>query len=150
MSMERTVFIVKPEAVVAADNIHRMIEAANLVISRPVRFLFPGWGIETLYPDLSDGLLVATRQHLVGRECEVGLVFGEQAISTLIQICGESTDSEKCSSSTIRFRFSCPARQVGGRWYYPNAIHRSRNLAEARRDAGFYRRVVEGALVPVG
>lgn len=135
-------YLIKPEGMCLADPIRRAILQSGLVIVRSRVIQFPKWGVDFLYPGLPPAIEEATRKHLVGQGCEMGMVWGFDAIRRLVNVCGESTDPQKCAPGTIRRDYagmSPPLLLTDGQSYFPNLIHRPRSEAEVVTLAMLYR-----------
>ncbi|MEK7552542.1 MAG: nucleoside-diphosphate kinase [Patescibacteria group bacterium] len=138
--MEQSVYLIKPEGMLFAGRIRKMIEGAGLTIVYFHHVMINEAALIRLYPNLSDEIWQATVRHLNNRVCEIGMVEGETAIARLVAVCGESTNPSLCKDKTIRRIFSCyPAiRLSSGGFYFRNAIHRSKDHEEFLRDQQIY------------
>ena len=142
-TMRRSVYIIKPEGMSRRETIRQMIAETGLVVVSYVIARLTLEDLELLYPHIHlhhREMWDETLRHLLGQECEVGLVEGDDAVHRLLLICGRHTAPPQCSSKTIRGMFGDSlARHLGGTegktlWYYPNVIHRPRDEEEARKD----------------
>ena len=133
--MNRSLFVIKPEAMPVRDKIRKLIVHTGLKIVRTVEVVIPAATLDLLYTDLSPDLRRAT-QLFMGREpCEIGEVSGENAVKLLLAACGDSTDPSQCDRQTIRAIFGVrQAEHVGNAAYFKNAIHRPKTVEEAHRD----------------
>lgn len=136
--VEKTVYIIKPEALPHRQEIRLMIAEANLAITHSAVALLPEWVLVELYPDLArerNELWIATLEHLLNQECEIGIIEGENAMKKLLNLCGEETSPVACRVGTIRARFGEPIPlPAGERFYWRNAIHRPKTQEEAAND----------------
>jgi nucleoside diphosphate kinase len=133
--MNRSIYIIKPEAMPFREEIRKMICLAGLKIIRTTEAIIPIDVLDKLYTDCSDELRRATQLFMGCEPCEIGEVIGENAVEKLLSICGHVTDPSQCAAQTIRNRFG--VRQVEhfeNALYFKNAIHRPKNAEEAQRD----------------
>ena len=78
-------------------------------------------------------------QFLVNTPMEIGVVEGNAAIRSLVQVTGHHYDPRVCEPDTIRHTFGTHAEfPIGSEIYFHNAIHRSQNEIEASREQDFY------------
>ena len=132
--MEQSIYIIKPEATIFRAEIIRMIEEAKLKVEDKKDLVLPEQALRVLYPDLSADLWNATFLSFVA-PIQIGLVTGEDAVKVLFRLAGKKTAPSECGSKTIRFIFGRKEPFViGDIKYYANAIHRSKNKREARKD----------------
>jgi nucleoside diphosphate kinase len=138
--MERSVYLIKPEAMARRDDIRQMLEQHY---GLPVTIFGEAKiGLDvlaTLYPDVfreGGELWEATCNHLLGKICEIGIVEGENAIRRLFTACGEKTNPQECGPSTVRavFQSGFSIQLRNGGTYWLNVIHRPKDLEEANRD----------------
>lgn len=143
--MERSVYIIKPEALHQRERIHKIIRGGGLRIVATKTTMADERVVCTVYPDLSGDLRSATVHHFGVGPCEIGVVEGEDAIARLSALAGEYVDPSACGAETIRGRFglSVPVR-FGSCLYYRNGFHRSRNASEAKRELDLF------AIIPAG
>lgn len=133
--MERSVYIIKPEAMIHRAEISRSIEASGLrIVARKLTNIKED-AIDIFYPDLCQDLREATLYHYGRGLSEIGVVEGSEAIRRLIQLAGQSVNPSECDESTIRFRFgsSFPVK-MGNVLYYRNAFHRTRSAKDVARE----------------
>ena len=132
--MEKTFFIIKPEAFSERDKIKSHIAAhPKLKVAESMVLIPDDADIKTLYTDdIGTDLQIAAKCHLVGKEVEVGIVQGENAIDEFIRLCGKDPDNNLCEENTIRRIFGKKdVVKYGDTTYFLNAIHKSsRNEAE--------------------
>ncbi len=135
--MERSVYIVKPDAFECEFYMRRMFECEDLRIvdSRAVRVSVDV--LEHLYPDVfaeKGELWEATVHHFAERSSMVVVVQGQTAIRLVREISGENTNPNSCARLTVRYIFGThtPIVLPGGRFYWRNAIHRPENEDEAK------------------
>jgi len=133
--MERSVYIIKPEAVAHRKRIRSVIREAGLRIVAHKLVVLPIHAIESLYPDMDADLHAATLYYLGVGPSEIGIVEGVDAIKRLNQITGEFVDPRMCASNTIRrsYGFSSPVKWQSA-IYFLNGLHRSRDACEVARD----------------
>lgn len=137
--MERSVYIIKPEAMSERGKISHLIEASGLRIAARKLTKFPREALDVFYPELSQDLREATAYYFGLGLSEIGIVEGPGAIARLFQLAGKSVDPAECGPSTIRFQFGSrsPVR-MGNVLYYRNGFHRARNASDAAREMAIY------------
>lgn len=132
--METTALIIKPEALTYAEEIKEIIQQGDLTIVASRKLVLPHHAINILYPELSSQLHEITLS-IFRNEVEIGLIKGTDAIKNFFLLSGTETSPSLCAPHTIRFRFGKKTpRIVGNYQYFENAIHRPKNLEEAKRD----------------
>lgn len=138
--MERSVYIIKPEAESHRAAIHAVLEESGLTIVARTSVLLPDWALEALYPDINKDLRGATRMYFGLGPCEVGVVEGANAIERLFTLAGTAVSPAECASSSIRARFGVhrPVRYRSA-VYYLNGFHRSSDFVEAQRDLELFK-----------
>lgn len=138
--IEKTFFIIKPEAFSDRDKIKSFIEANSClkVVSSRILIL-KDKDVEALYTDdIGTNLLNAAKCHLVGRKIEAGVIQGKRAIDEFIKLCGKYPDGKLCESNTIRKKFSKDEIvKYGKTTYYLNVIHKS-SKKEAKNSLKWY------------
>ena len=133
--MNRSLYVIKPEAMLVRDRIRNLIFRAGLKILRTAELVVPGTMLDLLYTDLTSDLRTATQMFMGRAACEIGEVEGEDAVNRLLVVCGHFTDPSKCDAQSIRGLFGIrQAERVGSAVYFKNAIHRPKTHAEAKRD----------------
>jgi nucleoside diphosphate kinase len=132
---ERSVYIIKPEAQAHKAEIESTIQHEALVIEGRCSLRLTVKMIEALYPDVRGDLLQASIHFLTRGPSHIGVVSGAGAISKLFNLAGTSVNPAACSSQSLRYRFGnrTPER-FGSAVYFLNAIHRSVDQDEAKRD----------------
>ena len=129
-----SVYMIKPEAFLHRAEIRSLLQQSLLVVSFWKTTLDRS-AVLHLYPDLTPTLLELSLKYLCVGDVEFGIVAGPHALTTLVQICGASTDPSKCSPNTIRSLFGCKSAVIKSETaYYRNAFHCSRDLNEVRSD----------------
>lgn len=132
VSMQRAVYVIKPEALLHRDEIRNLIGRSGLVILDSRVMTFGPNAIDVLSPDVAGDLRAATVHYYTVGPSEIGVVQGDDAIRTLGRVCGEAVAPTACGPETIRARFGIREPvQFGEAVYYRNGFHRSRNPAEA-------------------
>jgi nucleoside diphosphate kinase len=133
--MERSVYIIKPEAMSHRAEISRLIETSGLRIVARKLANIQEEAVDILYPDLCQDLRDATLYYYGRGLSEIGVVEGVEAITRLVQLAGRSINPAQCDESSIRFRFgsSLPVK-MGKALYYRNAFHRTKNATDATRE----------------
>lgn len=144
--MNRSIYVIKPEAISSRDDIRKLIVSVGLNIVRTAEALIPGTTLEALYEGMSPDLRKATQLFMGHEICEIGEVEGKGAVQRLVKVCGHSTDPNECDRETIRGRFGLrqPAR-IGSAFYFRNAIHRPESEEEAQRDLQLFAPILRGA-----
>lgn len=130
MTVETTLFFIKPEAVNRADDIREAIEAAGLTVKRIVPFVMDAECINGLYGHLNQTIKNRLISQLLYRECVLGIVEGENAITRLVEITGERYEPALCNPHSIRFRFG---DHTAGLEHH-NAIHRPKTPEEVEHN----------------
>jgi nucleoside diphosphate kinase len=133
-------YIIKPEWLSRREAIRDMLMLSGLNIVDEVTVRLTESELRALYPISTPTCLWdAILDHMAGKECEVGIVEGNDAVHKLVTVCGRNINPAQCPYKTIRGRFGDElSRVVGwsdGRpvWYHPNVIHRPRDEEEAVR-----------------
>lgn len=137
--MERSVYIIKPEAIAHRHAIRAIIVSSGLrIVSSKTVMLGPG-EVDRLYVFTDQDLRSAAICAFKAGPCEMGIVEGRDAIAKLTELAGSSTNPAKCEKHSIRATFgvTLPVR-VGHSLYYLNGFHRSRDAAEANDDLELY------------
>ncbi len=138
---EKTFFIIKPEASSERDRIKTFIESnSDLKIVTSRILVLDDSDIKSLYTDdIGTDLLEAARCHLSGREVEVGVVEGENAIEKFMILSGKYPDGKLCDKNTIRGKFSKDETVKYGKvTYYLNAIHKASRSEAAKSLVWYY------------
>lgn len=130
--METSFYIIKPHGLVFREEVRAMIEGAGLIITESKKLVMHEWALEIVYSDLPEKYRKAVFRPFKDALVEVGLVKGESAIETLLQITGTELDPVDCNPGSIRFKFGgCKPSMIDGVRCYTNIIHRPRNKTEA-------------------
>jgi nucleoside diphosphate kinase len=129
--IEKSMFIIKPEAVPFKERIMSMVEDAGIPIIEWRTTKITKKHIEGLYPGISGENLEKTKDYLLGKEVLAVVVETEDAVDKLYKLCGENTKSFLCEKDTIRFSFKniVPIEEK----YNKNIIHRPINKDEAEK-----------------
>lgn len=138
-TLETSFYIIKPHGLVFLKEVRAMIEGGGLIISEVKRVVVPRWALEIIYSDLPERYRNSVFKPFVNAFVEAGLVVGENAINTLLQIAGTEIDPIDCAPESIRFKFG--ARKplvIDDVRCYKNIIHRSRNREEAEKDVKMF------------
>lgn len=137
--MERSVYIIKPEAVAHRERIRSLIRDAGLRVAAHKLVVLPTHAIESLYPDMETDLHAATLHYFGVGPSEIGIVEGMDAVKRLNHIAGEFVDPTKCQPSTIRasYGFKIPVRWRSAT-YFLNGLHRSKDAKEVARDLALF------------
>lgn len=133
--IEKSVFIIKPEATRNSILIKKKIMNAGLEIIMQKKIQLNETLITSLYPSIKHDLLKAHIAHLCTSFCEVGVVKGPNAINKLFLIAGENTNPAECQTGTIREIFGEKKAIIfGSAKYFKNAFHRPKNIKEAQNN----------------
>lgn len=127
--------IIKPHALLHADNILAALIAASITIRATKRVVFTAHMIETLYDHMSPEARQDIARKLIGSE-GLALLLDTPSIEGLLAVVGCHSDPRLCAPNTIRSRFgihSSPA-SVGQDPWWENAFHRPIDMREAKRD----------------
>lgn len=138
--METSFYIIKPHGLMVCEEVRAMIESAGLTITESKKLVIHRWALEIIYSDLPKKYRDAVFRPFKGVEVEVGLVTGENAVDTLLQVTGTELDPTDCAPESIRFKFG--GREpfiIDGVRCYTNIIHRPRNKVEADRGVKLFR-----------
>lgn len=125
---EKTFFIIKPEAFSRRAEIKSFIEShSKLRVRESEVVVLSPEDIRSLYiDDIGTDLLAAAQRHLSGREVEIGIVEGENAVEEFVRLCGRNPDGNLCDENTIRKVFGKRETVLyDDTVYYLNAIHKS-------------------------
>jgi nucleoside diphosphate kinase len=135
MLSEFSIYIIKPEAISFNKEIHNLIIAAGLTITKQKQGILPTRIVDKIYLDCPQEILDATEHFMFKKICEVGIVSGDKAIQKLIEICGTETNPINCKDGTIRKMFGVSELQYyNGTGYFMNAIHRPKTKEEFVKD----------------
>lgn len=137
--MQRSVYIIKPEAMRHLELIHSLIEKAGLRVAANAITTLPESAVDSLYPGIDQDLRAAMLHYFGAGPCEIGIVEGPNAIERLSKLAGSSVNPAECDRSTIRGRFGVQeAVRFRSAVYYLNGFHRSQNLFEVERDLALF------------
>lgn len=130
--METSFYVIKPHGLVFREEVRATIEGAGLIITESKKLVMHEWALEIIYSDLPEKYRKAVFQSFKDAFVEVGLVKGENAIETLLQITGTELDPADCAPCSIRFKFGGRKPfMIDGVRCYANIIHRPKNKTEA-------------------
>lgn len=142
--MQKTFFIIKPEAFAEREKMKAFIEShSDLRVEKSAVMVLQDDDIKSLYlDDIGTDLQVAAKRHLVGRWVEAGVVSGENAIDEFIRLCGMHPDGRLCGEGTIRRVFGKKdIIMYGDTTYFLNAIHKSSRKEAESSVRWFYDKV---------
>lgn len=142
--MEKTFFIIKPEAFSERDRIKSFIMShSGLKVLESKIMILTDVDIKALYiDDIGTDLQNAARCHLVGNNVEAGIIEGEDAIDKFIGLCGRYPDGNLCEENTIRKIFGKKnIVKYGGTTYFLNAIHKSSQKEAAASVRWYYDKI---------
>ena len=97
---DRSLYIIKPEAMEFRTLIRDEIRSVGLDILRYTQLIIPVGILDALYPELGPELREATHRFMGSSDCEVGEVGGALAVQMLTDLCGGFTDPSCCGPST--------------------------------------------------
>ncbi len=136
--MEKSVFIIKPDAMKHARKIKRILLRAGLKIVSSKKIRLTQKIIDRFYDNLryKKSIRQATMYYLLNKTVEIGIVEGKSAILRLVAVCGQWTNPRKCEPGTLRALFGGKrGKRISRRYiFWRNVIHRSRNKTEVKRD----------------
>ncbi|MFA4818441.1 MAG: nucleoside-diphosphate kinase [Patescibacteria group bacterium] len=136
--MEKSVFIIKPDAMKRSRKVKNVLLRAGLKIVSSKKIRLTPKMIDRFYDNLRHkrSIRQATMDYLLNKTVEIGVVEGKSAILRLVAVCGQWTNPKKCEPNTIRALLGGKQGKRINRSYtfWRNAIHRSRNKSEAKRD----------------
>lgn len=128
-------YLIKPEAIRYSQDIRSRLKEAGLFIEFHRLVVLDEQTIMSVYRDLSADIMNATLRHLIGQECELGIVRGESAISKLLIASGLQTSPAACHFSSIRHIYGVKEPDVAGTGvYWRNAIHRTKSIGEVEEN----------------
>jgi nucleoside diphosphate kinase len=84
-------------------------------------------------PTITEEIWRAIVQNMTSGPCEIGIVWGMNAMERLLRVCGDKTDPAECFWGTIRHTFGrqFPPIPIGEKYlYYRNVIHRPKKESE--------------------
>lgn len=139
-TLETSFYIIKPHGLIFIEEVRAMFEGGGLIVSESKRFVMPHWALEIIYSDLPKRYRSSVFRPFVNAFVEAGLVVGENAINTLLQVAGTELDPVDCAPESIRFKFGeREPLMIDDVRCYKNVIHRSRDRAEAEKDVKVFR-----------
>ncbi len=100
--MEKSCFIIKPDGFLHCEDIYMRIRAAGLEITDTQIIPLPTQALDHIYPNLEWEVRTMLKGYLCADLCIVGIVEGERAVQTLIEVVGDNTDPALCREGTIR------------------------------------------------
>lgn len=128
MIIEKTLFIIKPEAFQIRSKIKKYIigHSELKIIDSRITTLSEA-DVDQIYKDdIGTELMSAAKQHLVGRPVEICVLEGEDAIEKFLDLAGRNFDGSKCAVNTVRYIFGqMGVVHYGDVTYYLNAIHKA-------------------------
>lgn len=129
MTKEETFIIIKPEAFNIRSDIKKYItDNTSLKIKESRVVKLNENDIECIYiNDLGTDLMLSIRKHLIGRQVEVCLIEGEDAIQIVWDLVGRHFDGNKCESNTLRYIFGRlgEVKYFNNQVYCLNSIHKT-------------------------
>lgn len=132
--VESTFFYIKPDSMSKADDILADIKKAGFIISYLKTVKLTISMIDHLYSYLNRkrGLRRITHEQMVGKFVLIGIATKVNAFQEFVDLCGVDFDPDKCKENTLRKKYATkkPIYAGGNKYYYPNVIHRSKNVME--------------------
>ena len=129
---EKSIFMLKPEAVPYKEEIMGMIEKAGIPIVEWRNLKLDEEHLNTLYAKTKGEKWHKTKDHLLGKDVLVAVVEGDNVVERLHKICGEHAKPFLCETDSIRSKFS-GILPFGDESYTKNVIHRAKNKEEAEK-----------------
>ena len=140
MSMEKTVYMIRPFGMPFRHTIRQRIlrEGLSIVASRELKI--PRWAFEEIYPRHTDSKVpdeVWMRRLVLttGNLSEVGVLEGEDAVARLVRLVGTEADPAEWEVVTIRRDYGASAAEcIGGFVFHYRVMHRPVDEEEALRN----------------
>ena len=133
--MENSGFLIKPEIPEKHyDDVCAAIQiSGQICITAKKIIVLSVLQAQNLYLEGPEIIRTIAAHHLANKKLPFYLVEGENAIEQLYQICGTSTDPQRCKKGTIRYVFGRtePLILPSGKIFYFNGIHRPVDNTEA-------------------
>ena len=127
--MEKSIFMIKPEAINHQEEIMSYIDKGGLKITRFRTMTLTEDELRKIYHDTHGSLWEKTKEHFLNKEVLVGEVENEDAIENLKKICGTKTDGAVCEIGSVRNMFRDLAERDTFK-YHKNIIHRAMDQKE--------------------
>jgi len=127
--MEKSIFMLKPEAMNHKEEILSYIEKGGLKIIRFRTMTLTEDELRKIYHDTHGPLWEKTKEHFLGKEVLVAEVEDENAIENLKKICGTKTDPAVCEIDSVRNMFKDLSERDIFK-YHKNIIHRAMDKKE--------------------
>jgi len=154
MKTEQTLIFTKPMPHFNLDEEWLLLQIkmralkAGLAIDTHITVTLEDGMLDRIYPDLSPGLKIATRQHLSNQVVHVVVFGGNNAIRLIRTIVGEHFDPKECASGSLRHELWRVNRGLysssengeilpANERYYYNFIHCTRNEEEFKEQYPF-------------
>ncbi len=138
--------MIKPEGIEHKDFIHHRLSQHGLLLSQRKTVVLSQVMIDGLYPDLPPAIKKATLEHLKGKEVEVLLIQGENAIRTVMGEVGEHKIPANCDVGSIRSVLADKTTDKGEivvriterLSYHKNFVHRANGPEEVELQAKLF------------
>ncbi|MFZ1019369.1 MAG: nucleoside-diphosphate kinase [Minisyncoccia bacterium] len=127
--LEKSVFVIKPEALPYKEKIMDMIEKAGIPITEWRNLRLTESHLRILYPTITGETWHKMKKYLLNKEVLAAVVEGNDIVQKLYEICGDKTKPFLCRPDSIRYLFKNIARQNEA--FSQNIIHRPKNKQEA-------------------
>jgi uncharacterized protein len=137
---EQTFFCIRPYIFEKRNAIKKMMIDEELEIKATKIVWLNPTDIQNIYGHESPSSYYNACLHFMRNGfVEVGIIEGQNAIESLVELCGKEYISTSCTIDTIRNKFGLakPVRFNGADYYF-NPIHRSSNTKEAKRETDYF------------
>ena len=124
--MERSLFFIRPEAMVHREEIFDAIKRRGLVIIYHDEVRIFKHILKALYSHVRPEVFEKLTKQLWDRQCVVGIVEGEKSIEKLVEIIGHETHPAKCHPGSLRREFGNHAPGME----HENVCHRPKTEEE--------------------
>lgn len=143
--VEKTLYIIKPEAFKERGRIRAIIQEKNNLSIDKYKIKKLTKKEVSLMLDCDHGfksnkkLFEAALYFMTRGLVEIGIIKGKNCVNIFKELCGDKKDPKSCGKNTLRniFGISKIVYYKGG-GYYLNAIHRSGTIEEAEREINLF------------
>lgn len=141
--MEKTFFMIKPEAINKSEKIKSIIKNNGFNILETKRVALTSNDLSVLSEDsigyLDDEKMFRTYEYFMKQDVlEVGVIQGENVIENFRMLCGKLAIPQENPQNTIRKEFGVESKYYKGIEFYLNAIHKSQDLVESTREVNLF------------
>jgi nucleoside diphosphate kinase len=129
--MEKSVFMLKPEALPYKEKIMSIIEKAEIPIIEWRTLVLDENHLRSLYPKIKGETWYKVKEYLLNKEVLAAIVEGNDVVEKLHKICGAKAKSFLCDPSSIRYLFKNIVSS--DETFSKNIVHRADNKEEAEK-----------------